>query len=240
MNSVLPIVKKELKSFFNSPMAYIVVIFFIAFTSVWFFFFQQFFAQNTASLRSYFSIMPLVFTILVPALTMRSWAEERKAGTAELLITMPFSEVTLVVGKFLSSYAVILLTIALTIPVPLTVSMFGHFDPGQIVGEYLGILLLGAAVVSIGQFISANSKNQISAFIFTALILIILTLLNQVAVYLDLPRWLASIVNWVSLNYHFEAFTKGVIDTRDVLYFVLASVLFLYLTTKALVFRKWR
>jgi ABC-2 type transport system permease protein len=240
MNSVLPILKKELKSFFNSPIAYIVVIFFLAFTSVWFFFIQQFFVQNSASLRGYFAIMPLVFTILVPALTMRSWAEERKTGTAELLITMPFTEGTIVIGKFLSSYALILITAVLTLPVPLAVSMFGHFDGGQIVGEYLGILLLGGTCVSIGLFVSANSKNQISAFIFTALILIVLTLMNQVTVWLNPPRWAASLINWVSINYHFEGFTKGVIDTRDLLYFVLSGALFLYLTTKALVFRKWR
>lgn len=240
MTPMMAIVRKELKSYFNSPIAYIATLFFLVFSSVWFFFVQQFFAANTASLRSYFSVIPTIFTLLVPALTMRSWAEERRMGTAELLITLPFRERDLVIGKFLATFILLLIMTVLTIPVPLSVVGFGYFDAGQIVGEYLGIILLGAAAIAIGQFISSVSRNQISAFIFSVVVLIFITMVNQATAFFNLPLWLASFINYLSLGYHIESFIKGVLDTRDVLYFVIAAVMFLYLNTKVLVFKKWR
>jgi ABC-2 type transport system permease protein len=240
MRRTFTLLRKELASYFNSPIAYIVVIFFLVFTSVWFFYIQQFVAQNVASLRSYFAIFPIVFIILLPAMTMRSWAEENKSGTVELLLTLPFKEGQTVAGKFLGAFSLLVVMLLLTVPVPLTVSPLGDFESGQIVGQYLGVLLLGAAGLAIGLFISSLSKNQITAFIMSAVVLLFFTLINQVSFLVELPAWAASVINYLSLDYHFSSFEKGLIDTRDVTFYAALAVFFLYLNTKVLVFRKWR
>lgn len=240
MNAIGTIARKELRSSFNSPIAYIVIVFFLVFTSVWLFYISQFVAQDTASLRAYFAIMPLVFIGLVPALTMRSWAEETKLGTEEILLTLPYRESELVLGKFLGAYGLLLVMILLTVFVPITVAPLGNFERGEVIGEYLGIVLLGSAATAIGLFVSSVARNQISAFILSAVALLFLTLISEVNAVADLPVWLASIINYVSLQFHVQSFIRGVVDTRDLVYFVALTVVFLYLNTKMLVFRKWR
>ncbi len=239
MTSILSIVRKEMRSYFNSPIAYIVIVFFLVFTAVWLFYVAQFAMQDIASLRAYFGIMPIVFIGLIPALTMRSWAEESKLGTEEILLTLPYSESELVLGKFFGAYGLLLLVILLTVFVPFSVTPLGNFERGEIFGEYLGIALLGAAGTAIGLFVSSIARNQISAFILSAVALLFLTLVGQVNAIIDLPTWLASVINYVSLQYHVGSFIRGVIDTRDLVYFLVITVLFLYLNVKTLVFRKW-
>ncbi|MFP4364551.1 MAG: ABC transporter permease [Spirochaetia bacterium] len=239
MNKIMPIIRKEMKSYFNSPIAYIVVIFFLIFTSVWLFLIQQFFNMDTASMRPYFQIMPIVFVILVPAMTMRSWAEEKKMGTEELLLTLPFRESHVVIGKFLAAFILLAIMVGLSIPVPLSISVLGDFDIGPIIGEYLGVLLLGATGLSIGLFISSVSTNQITAFIFGVIALLIVTLIGQINLVMNLPEWLANVINYISLDFHFDSFRKGLIDTRDMLFFICVSFLFLYLNMKVLIFKKW-
>lgn len=240
MKGMIAVLRKELRSYFNSPIAYIAIVFFLAFTAVWLFYVQQFFARDIASLRGYFGIMPILFIGLMPALTMRSWAEETKLGTGEILLTMPLSETQLVLGKFAGGVAVLLIAIALSLFVPIFVAPFGDFESGQIVGQYVGVILLGAAGIAIGQFVSAISRNQISAFIVSAVVLLFFTLVSQINALMDLPGWLASVVNYLSLDYHFGSFVKGVVDTRDLVFFVVVSGLFLFLNVRVLVFRKWR
>ncbi len=239
MRKIAPLVRKELLSYFNSPIAYILVILFLVFTSLWLFFFQNFAAQNVATLRGYFGIMPMVFIVLVPALTMRSWAEERKLGTSELLLTLPYSELEMVAAKFLGAFLLLALMLVLTLPVPFTVVPLGHFERGEILGEYLGILLLGAAALSVGQFVSSLSTNQVSAFVFGAAALVFFTLIDQVNSALDLPEGVAGFFRYLSLDEHFQSFRKGLLDTRDLGYFLLLTLVFQYLTVKVLVFRKW-
>ena len=240
MKSILTVARKELATYFNSPIAYIVVVFFLAFTSTWFFYIQQFLVQNVASMRSFFGIIPIVFVILMPAITMRSWAEENKLGTAEVLLTLPFTEAQIVVGKFLGALTLLAIMLGLTIPVPLTISPLGDFATGQIVGQYIGTLLLGAAAIAVGLFVSSLSQNQITSFILGVVVLLVLTLVNQVNFVLNLPRWLGDLLNEFSLNHHFRSFEKGVVDSRDLVYYLLLAFLFLYLNIKVLVFRKWR
>lgn len=240
MKAILTVARKELATYFNSPIAYIVVVFFLAFTSTWFFYIQQFLVQNVASMRSFFGILPVVFVILMPAITMRSWAEENKLGTAEVLLTLPFTEAQIVVGKFLGAFSLLAIMLALTLPVPLTISPLGDFATGQIVGQYIGTLLLGAAAISAGLFVSSLSQNQITSFILGVVVLLALTLVNQINFVLSLPRWLGDLLNQVSLNHHFRSFEKGILDSRDMIYYLLLAFLFLYLNTKVLVFRKWR
>lgn len=239
MNQILSVARKELRSYFNSPIAYLAVVSFLVFTSVWLFYITEFVAQDVATLRGYFGIMPLVFIVLLPALTMRSWAEESKSGTAELLLTLPLRDTALVLGKFVGAVVLLLVMLLLTVFVPLTVSPLGDFGRGQVVGEYIGIFLLGLAGISIGQFVSSFSRNQISAFILSAIALLTLTLVSQVNTIVDLPTWLSAAINYVSLQHHFQSFVKGVVDTRDVIYFVVMTALFLFLNTRVLVLRKW-
>jgi len=239
MKNILPILKKELKSYFNSPIAYILVVTFLVFSSIWVFFLQNFFASNVASLRNFFSVIPIVFIIVMPALTMRSWAEEKKLGTMEVLMTLPFRESTLVIGKFLAALCLLVIMVALTLPIPLLLSQFGDFDWGEILGQYIGVVLLGSAGISVGLFVSSLMANQISSFLISLFVLLVLTLVSQVNRVFAVPPWAAEAVNFISFGHHFSNFQRGLIDTRDLLYYGIISALFLYLNTKTLVFRKW-
>lgn len=240
MSNVGTIIKKEVRSYLNSPIAFISALFFLLVCSIWFFFVQQFLAMNTASMRGYFSIVPVVFTVLIPALTMRMWAEEKKLKTDEILLTLPMKDWQIVVGKYLSVLILITGVLALTIPIPLTLSALGDFETGAIIGEYCGSVLLASTGIAIGLFISSISRNQISAFISSVVVLVFLTLVGNAAVLMQLPQWLSETINFISLDYHFESFRKGLIDTRDLAYFVLLTVFFLFLNVKVLVFRKWK
>jgi ABC-2 type transport system permease protein len=236
---ILPIVRKELKSYFNSPIAYIVVVSFLLFSSLWLFFLQQFFAANTASLRMMFAIFPLIFIIVMPALTMRSWAEEKKLGTMEVLMTLPYREDTLVLGKFLAAGALLLIMVALTLPIPLLLSRFGSFDWGEICGQYLGALLVGGSGIAVGLFISSLAANQISAFILSLFILLIMTMISQVNRIFPVAPWAAAVFNYLSLDTHYDAFQRGLIDSRDLAYYLIVICTFLYLNVQSLIFRKW-
>lgn len=240
MRSVIAITKRELRSAFNSPIAYLVIVFFLLSTSVWFFFVQQFFAQDMATLRGYFGVFPALFVLLVPALTMRSWAEERKLGTEELLLTFPVRDWVLVVGKFLAGFLLLLVILVLTLPVPLTVMPFGSFERGQVIGEYLGVLFLGAAGLSVGYLVSALSRNQISAFLATVSILLALTFVGEIPKFVGLPDWLAGTLTYVSIDSHFESFRKGLFDTRDASYFALITFVGLYANAKVLLLGRWK
>jgi ABC-2 type transport system permease protein len=237
---VLALTKKELYSQLNSPVFYGIAVFFLLFTSIWLFYFQQFFARNMAALRPFFAAFPLAYILVVPVITMKSWAEERKLGSAEILLTMPFSEWDLTLGKFLSSLAMIAVLLVLTLPVPLSLLPLGEFDGGVIASEYLGAFLLGASAAALGHLLSALSKNQAGAFLGSAVVLLLVMLMNQFTLGLNLPPLAAEAINAVSLAFHFESFSKGLIDTRDLAYFILTTALFLYLNTRVLLFRKWR
>jgi ABC-2 type transport system permease protein len=236
----LALARKELYSQSNSPAFYGTAVFFLLFTSIWLFYIQRFFTQDTASLRVYFAAFPLAFIMVIPALTMKSWAEERKLGSVEILLTMPFSEWELALGKYLSSMAALIFIIALTVPLPLSLTSLGSFDGGVIFAEYAGALLLGSAAVALGLFLSALSKNQAGAFLGGAVALMATMLAQQITFSFELPPALAGAVNFISLAFHFESFTKGLIDSRDLVFFVMATALFLFLNTRVILYRKWR
>lgn len=238
--SFVPIVRKELRSYFNSPIAYVVTVAFLVFASVWFLYLNQFLFQNVASLRGYFSMVPVIFVVVIPALSMRAWAEERRLGTLEVLFTLPYRDWELVAGKFLAALLLILLIEVLTIPLPLTLSPLGDFQFGQILGEYLGMFLLGAAAMAVGQFISSLATNQITAFIGGVVALLFITLVSSVNALADLPGWLAAALNWISFTSHFSSFDMGLLDSRDLLYFVIVAGLFQYLTVRSLARRRSR
>jgi ABC-2 type transport system permease protein len=244
MKEILPyrafiLARKELYQYLYAPAFYGAAVFFLIFNSVWLFYFQKFFSVNQATLRAYFSVFPIVFIIVIPVITMKSWAEERKTGTVELLLTMPFTEWDLVLGKFFSAFTVLSVMLILTLPVPLTLLPLGNFDIGVIFCEYVGVFLLGASAVALGLLLSSLSKNQASSFLGSAVVLMVVMLVNMITFRFSLPQHLAGFINFLSLAYHFESFSKGIIDSRDIVFFALSAFLFLFINTRVILFRKW-
>ena len=236
---IIALARKELFSYLNAPVFYGAAVFFLLFCSIWLFYLQRYFTMNVASLRPYFVLFPLVFILVIPVLTMRSWAEERKTGSIELLLTMPFSEWDLVLGKFCAAFALLVMMLIMTIPVPLTLFPLGEFDVGVIVCEYIGALLLGASALALGLLLSALSKSQAGSFLGSAVVLMAVMLANQLTFVFNLPYWFAEFINFISLSFHFESFSRGLLDSRDIVYFAVSTVLFLFITTRVLLFRKW-
>lgn len=237
---ILTIIKKELRQYFSSPIAYILVLFFCFITALWTFQFQSFFAQDSTSLRPFFNIMPLLFIILVPAVTMRTWAEESKTRSDELLLTLPYSEVQLVLGKFIGAMLLFGLMLVLTASIPITLLPFGSFEAGVLFSNYIGLFLIIAAEVSIGCFLSSVSKNQISNFLLTTLVLLLITLIGFLPALVGMPRALGAVLQYLSVMTHFDSFVKGLIDTRDVIFYAAVIVVFLFLNAQVLLRRKWR
>ena len=231
--------KKEFFTLSNSPAFYGICLFFVLFCSIWLFYLQRFFSMNTASLRPYFAAFPAAFILVIPVITMKSWAEERKLGSIEILLTIPFSEWELALGKFFAAFGAVIVFLLLSLPVPLSILPLGRFDIGVLAGEYLGALLLGASASALGLFLSSLSKNQAGAFLGSAAILLFSMLINQFTLSLSLPPVIAEGINFLSLSFHFESFSRGIIDTRDLAFFALSTVLFLFLTTRVILFRKW-
>ncbi|MDR1909873.1 MAG: ABC transporter permease subunit [Spirochaetaceae bacterium] len=236
----LSLAGKELYSCLWSPVFYGIAVFFLLFTGVWLFYFQRYFTLNQASLRPWFAAFPLAFVLVIPVITMRSWAEEWKTGTAELLLSMPFSEWDLVLGKYLSAMGIVTALLVLTLPLPFTLSGLGNYDAGVIAGEYLGALLLASSSVSLGNLLSSLAKNQGGAFLGCAAVLLVVTMLAQITQSLSLPPALAGFLSFFSLAFHFESFSRGLLDSRDLAFFILSTALFLYLNTQTLLYRKWR
>ncbi len=239
INRMKAIISKELKSYFYSPIAYIVTGVFLSAMAVLYFFFSGDVATRFADLRGYFSYIPWVFILIVPAVTMRSWAEEKRSGTDEVLLTLPFREAELVIGKFIAAFLLLGLMLLLTLVVPISLSVLGTFEFGQILGQYLGVLFYGTACLTVGLFVSALTKNQIISFLATALILFLLVAVNFLNNIVALPSFLAAAVNWLSFRYHFEPLGKGLIELKDLFFFVIMGAFFLYLNIKVLVIKKW-
>jgi ABC-2 type transport system permease protein len=236
---IAALARKEIFGFLISPASYGIALFFLLFTSIWLFNFQNFFARNIASLRAYFAGFPLVFILVIPGITMKSWAEERKMGSLELLLTLPYSEWDLVLGKFFAAFSALLSLLVLSLPLPISLLSLGNFDGGVIFCEYLGAALLGASATALGLLLSSLSKNQIAAFLGSAAALVVIMLINQVQFTQAVPPVLSRLFNFISLNFHFESFSKGLLDSRDLLFFIITTVLFLFLNTRVLLFRKY-
>jgi ABC-2 type transport system permease protein len=240
LRSTAALVRKEIYSYCISPVFYGIGVFFLLFVNVRIFYFRHFFAADMASLRDWFSAFPLAYIMVIPVITMKSWAEERRTGSMELLLTMPFSEWNLVLGKFIAAFSVLVVVLVLTIPLPLSVLGLGNFDGGIILGEYAGAVLLGASVTALGLFFSSFSRNQAGAFLGSAVVVLAVTLVDRINHLLNLPRFAAEALNFLSLGFHFESFSRGILDSRDLAFFILSTLLFLFLTTQVLLFRKWR
>jgi ABC-2 type transport system permease protein len=237
MENILIIAKKEFKSYFISPIAYVFITVYLVITN--FLFFQGFFLNNQADMRGYFSLLPWVFLFFVPAITMRSWAEEKKARTLELLLTWPLSDVEVVVGKFLASFAFLTIAILASISIPVTIMMLGSPDMGPILGGYAGAILMGAAYLAIGLWISSHTENQIIAFIVGVVVTFLLFIISNPFVLMAAPAWMAPVLNYIGLGNHFESIERGVIDSRDIVYYLSVVGFFLFLNVQSLGSRKW-
>jgi ABC-2 type transport system permease protein len=236
---VITLAGRELLSWLFSPVFYGISVFFLLFLSIHLFYFQAFFALNSVSLRPFFSGFPLAYILVIPAITMKSWTEEKRLGTIEYLFSLPLSEWQMVLGKFISAFTLLFTLVLLTVAVPLFLSPLGHFEVGVLFTEYLGALLLGAATIAFGLFFSSVSKSQAAAFLGSVLILLVLLLIDRFTLGANLSSGLATFLNYFSLSFHFESFSRGLLDSRDLVFFILTICLFLFLTTRVLLFRKW-
>ena len=234
MNGVLAVARRELKTFFSSPIAYIVLGAFLLLTG-WFYF-SPLFLSGQASLRNFFGIAAICFVFIVPAITMRSIAEERKSGTLELLLTMPVEDWQVVLGKFLAALGMVCVGLVFTFPYALTVSSLtgpgAPFDWGVVAAGYLGLVLVASSFIALGLWASALSKNQIVGFIAALGICFVLWVLDKAI--LVLPASVGALFQYLSVTYHFDNIARGVIDTRDILYYVTVTTIGLLLTTRAL------
>ncbi|MCX5895205.1 MAG: ABC transporter permease [Proteobacteria bacterium] len=229
---------KEFKGYFNSPVAYIFIISFLVFSN-WIFF-KGFFIMNQASLRSFFGLLPWVFLFLAPAVTMRSWAEEKKLGTMELLMTLPVKDYEVVIGKFLAGFVFLMVTLICTFPLPLTVMLLGNPDIGPIWGGYLGAFFMGGAYLAVGLFASSLTENQIIAFIVGIFVSFAMLIVGENLVLINLPGTLVPVFAYLGLGAHFESIGRGVIDSRDLVYYITMIGFFLFLNGLSVESRKWK
>ena len=224
MRQAFFIFKREFRTYFVSPIAYIVISFFLLVTG-WFFF-TTFFLYNQASLRNFFSLLPIIFSFVVPAITMRLFSEEFNVGSYETLLTMPVTFLDVILGKFLASVAFIAAMLIPTLAYPLTVGFLGQLDWGPVVGGYTGAILLGAAFSAIGLLASSMTRNQIIAFITGMAICFSLVLIDKMLFFL--PRFSLVFFQYLGADHHFQNISKGIIDSRDILYFLSISFIGLY------------
>jgi ABC-2 type transport system permease protein len=226
MRQVLPIFKKEFRSYFVSPIAYIVISIFLI--VIGWFFFSTFFLFNQVSLRNFFGLLPIMFAFVIPAVTMRLVSEELNVGTYEILLTMPVSFKDVILGKFLAAVAFVAAMLIPTLAYPVIVSFLGDLDWGPVIGGYIGAILLGASFSAVGLFASSLTRNQIVAFIIGVAICFALVLIDKILFFI--PPWLAGVLEYLGADSHFENISKGILDSRDIFYFLSLTFLGLYAT----------
>jgi ABC-2 type transport system permease protein len=246
MNSlanIRTIIKRELGGYFSSPVAYVFIVIFLLLTGFFTFMAGGFFERGQASLDGCFFLWhPWLYLFLVPAVGMRLWAEERRVGTLELLLTMPITAWQAIVGKFLASWLFLLLALALTFPVVITVNYLGSPDNGVIFAGYVGSFLMAGAYLAISCMTSAMTRNQVVSFIVALVICLFLVLcgfppVTNLLTRMDKP-WLVDTVASLSVITHFEWFTKGVLDSRDIIFFL--SIIGFSLFTTDVIIRSHR
>ena len=222
MNVLSNIVKRELASYFSTPLAYVFIVIFLTLIGSFTFYLGNFFVRGQADLNAFFAFHPWVYILLIPAVTMRLWAEERKTGTIELLMTLPLTTTQAVLGKFFAAWIFIFIALILTFPIWITVNYLGQPDNGVILAGYVGSLFMSGAYLSIGSCISAITKNQVLTFIKVWS-----------------PEFLVSTISSMSFLTHFESITKGVIEIRDFLFYLSVIVFWLFLNIVVVEFKKF-
>jgi ABC-2 type transport system permease protein len=241
MGNIYRIFRKELSGYLDSPSAYIFLIIFYVLGASMFFFVSAFFRNQVANMGGFFVFIPWLLLFFVPAIAMRMWAEEKKAGTDELLLTLPVKDYEVVIGKYLASLVLVILALALTFPIALTIVYFADsrtpVDWGPIWCGYLGSFLLGAALLALGAWASSLSRNQIISFIIACALGFALLLLGFPFIYQLLPG--GELIARFSFYSHFVSLYRGVLDLADVVYYLTAIAFFLFLNIRSIESRKW-
>ena len=237
MRNIKAIYVKEMRSYFNSPMAYIFLVIFTVING--YFFTQTFFLFNQSDMRSLFNIIPLVYLFFIPAITMSLIAREKNLGTMEVMSTLPLKDLDFVAGKFLASLSLIIIGLFITLVHFFTLIQVGtNIDYGAVFTGYLGLALAGAVYSSVGTFASSVTDNQVVAFIIGIFIVIIFFLMDKMLMFV--PVSLTGIIQYLSVDYHLSNISRGVIDSRNLIYFASVVGFFLFMTVRVLEIRKWR
>ncbi len=232
MKHLWPIIKRELGAYFRSPVAYVFIIIFLISTAGTTWYLGNFYTSNDASLETFFFFHPWLYLFLIPAVGMRLWAEDRRSGTIEILLTLPVNLPVAVLAKFLAAWIFIAAALALTFPMVLTTTYLGEPDMGVILAGYFGSFLMAGAYLAIACFTSSLTKNQVISFVLSVMVCLVLVLLGWGVLSRTLqdlfPLWLADLITQFSFTTHFEAMKRGLIDLRDVVYFlsIIAFMLF--------------
>ena len=238
MSQITPVFKREFLGYFRSPVAYVFLVVFLVASVGLAFFVGQFFRANQASLESYFVFHPWLFLFLIPAVGMRLWSEEKRSGTIELLFTLPLTTLEAVLGKFLAAWTFLALAILLSFPMAITVGYLGQPDWGVIASGYLGSILMAGAYLGVCSLTSALTKNQVVSFVLSVLAYLVLVFLGwsvfNSALSAVLPVWAVDLVANFSFVTHFDSFTKGIIDPKDVAFFLSLTGFTLFLNVVAL------
>lgn len=242
MTAMLAVLRRELSGYFATPVAYVFIVVFLFTAGIFTFYLGQFFERGQADLKAFFLFHPWLYLFFLPALAMRLWAEERKSGTIELLLTLPIPLWAAVLGKFLAAWIFAGIALGLTFPLWLTVNWLGDPDNGVILAGYIGSLLMAGAYLAIGSCLSAVTKNQVIAFVVSVLVCFIFTVAGAPMVLNFFqgwaPRLIVDTVASFSFLSHFNAITEGVIDLRDLVFFLSLIMVWLYATAVVVDFKK--
>ena len=237
MRNMKAIYFKEMKSYFNSPMAYIFLVIFAVITG--YFFTRTFFLFHQSDMRSLFNIIPLVYLFFIPAITMSLIAREKNLGTMEVMSTLPLRNLDFVVGKFLAALSLVLAGLLISLVHFFTLTQVGtNIDYGAVFTGYLGIALAGAVYSAVGTFASSLTDNQVVAFIIGIFIVLIFFLMDKMLMFV--PAALTGIIQYLSVDYHLSNISRGVIDSRNLIYFASVVGLFLFMTVRMLEIRRWK
>ena len=233
MKHFAPLFKREFMGYFRSPVAYVFIVIFLLASIGFTFFIGRLFDSNQASLSSFFMYLPWIYLVFVPAIGMRLWAEERRSGTVEILFTLPVTMLEVVLAKFMAGWAFLAIALMLTFPLVMTVNYLGSPDNGVIFSGYIGSILMGGSYLAISCFTSALTKNQVISFILSVIICFVMVLLGW-GIFTDIlssfcPVWLIDTISSIGFMNHFHSISRGVLDSRDFIYFasVIATSLFL-------------
>ncbi len=242
MRNIWILARREFRAYFATPLALVFIVIFLALTGAFAFYVGGFFSRGTADLTAFFGYHPWLYLLLVPAIGMRLWAEERKSGTIELLMTLPISTIEAVLGKFLAAWVFCALALALTFPMWISVNILGDPDNGVILASYLGSLVMAGAFLAISASISALTRNQVIAFIVAATVCFLFTMSGARLVLNFFQGWAPELfvdtLRSMSFLTHFDAVTRGVIDLKDVVFFASLIVLWLFINVVAVELKK--
>jgi ABC-2 type transport system permease protein len=235
--NILTIFRRELRSYFNSPVAYVVIVVFLAILG-WFFS-SNLFLNNVASLYIIFDspLVKILFLVIAPAITMRLLAEEKKSGTLELLTTKPVKDAEIILGKFLAAWAVLGAALLPTVLYVLTMAILGSLDWGAVISGYIGLLLMGGVFIALGLLASSLTDNQIVAFILGFIFIFALFMLDKILPYM--PNFMASTLEFLGVDFHYSSIARGVVDSRNIIYFASMLGFSLLLAAVSLERRKW-